>query len=136
MTDARFFRKYVDIVNEDSSAAAQAMIDAYNALKDNPDANADQLNSLIQQYKNAFGGDITTAQASEYDAGSAEGLDNYYQDPARGEKAFERHLERYNRLLRMKRGNPEAFENSLDDKLKKFMQEFPKTDMYRKRSMF
>jgi len=130
-----FFRNYMDIINENNDSAQQAMIDAYNALKNNPDADPNTLNNLIQQYRQAFGGDITTAQAGDYEAGKAEGLDMLYQRP-NGEQTFERHLERYNRLLRMQRGNPEAFANNVSDGLRNFMQEFPKTDMYKQRSMF
>jgi hypothetical protein len=128
------FRNYLDIINESNDAAAQAMVDAYNELKNNPNANADEINRLIQAYKNAFGGDITTAQASDYDAGSAEGLDSLYQRGQRGETAFERHLQRYNRLLRL-RNNPN-FEKSVSPELKRFMDEFPKTSMYRNKAMF
>jgi len=128
-------RNYLDIINENNDAAAQAMIDAYNALRNSPDADPNKLNNIAKQYRQAFGGDITTSTPNDYEAGKAEGLDMLYQRP-NGEKTFERHLERYNRLQRLQQANPENFANSIDDNLKKFMQEFTKTNMYRQRAMF
>ena len=134
MTD---FRKYIDIINENNDAAAQSIIDAYNALRNSPDADPDALNNLAKQYRQAFGGDITASAptSNDHEAGKAEGLDMLYQRP-NGERTFERHLERYNRLQRMQQGNPESFANAISDDLTRFMQEFPKTNMYKKRAMF